>query len=236
MSLTCVRCGADLPPEADSTLTYCSHCGMPQVFLSESLSLKAAEANRVYTEQQADPDRQQNAPTRAADPTAIMWKAALRCIALVAGIMGVLTVMNLRFPSFMFFIALWVMASPVVAISVYNARYPLSRLSASFGARMGLLAGIASLLVLGVLKIAAMDLTRHAGRMNDFDALWPLMMQRATQQSGADPAMMAFFLKPEFRVGMMLSTLALLGCFLLVLTTMMGAFAGLMRARPRPSV
>ena len=62
------------------------------------------------------------------------------------------------------------------------------------------------------------------------------VQQRAAAQSTPVPAEMVAFLRtPEFRAGVMLAWFAMGSAFLLLLSTLGGAFAGLLRMRRRPA-
>jgi len=70
-------------------------------------------------------------------------------------------------------------------------------------------------------------------RMGPFDAAMAARTQDAIRNSATPvPAdMLGFLASPEFRAGMMLAGFAFLALALLILSTLGGAFAGLLRTR-----
>jgi hypothetical protein len=73
--------------------------------------------------------------------------------------------------------------------------------------------------------------------MGSFDAQMGARTQEAIRNSSTPvPAeMLGFLASPEFRAGMMLAGFAFVSACLLVLSTLGGAFAGLLRMRRGPA-
>jgi hypothetical protein len=99
------------------------------------------------------------------------------------------------------------------------------------GARIGVVVGVCLALELGI-ALAGAGLVARFGMhaMGSFDAQLTAQVQKAVQQSSTPvPAAMIDFLgSPEFRGGMVLAGFAFLSAGLVVLSTLGGAFAGLL--------
>ena len=234
MTSTCHVCGHDLPPEAASELVYCSHCGAPQLQLSEDLRVGTAEQSGEppHVDEPLTPAE----PRRhAARPEAIDWRAALHLAFISAGVTAAITLLALPLPSLGLLAGLWFVASPVAMIGFYGSRRPHSRITPKFGARFGLIVGLFNLLALVVLKVGQFDVLRHAGAMGPFDAVWGAAMANAVHQAaamGKDTSVLGELSRPEFRVGWVMASFAMFSGILLALTSAGGAFAALVRFRP----
>ena len=231
----CHVCGYDLPPEAASELVYCSHCGAPQLQLSEDLraapDASEAEAHTgVPSESSAADPRRQDVRTHAID-----WRVALQLALLSAAVLGAIVLLALPVPALGLLVGLWFIASPVAMIGFYISRRPQSRITAKFGARFGLVVGLLNLLALVALKVGQFDLLRHAGAMGPFDAMWGAAMANAVNQAsalGKDTSVLGELSRPAFRVGWVMASFAMFSVVLLALTSAGGAFAALVRMRP----
>lgn len=173
------------------------------------------------------------------DPGTLVWPGAMRCAALAGAITAGIMVLSLLIPPVFLLTIFWIAISPVVVIGLFQTRHPVAQITAGFGARLGLLTGLANGLVLAVTTTATFVIARfglHA--MADFDKQWDITLQQVQQrmgaQSGADvAALIKMYSVPEFRAGMMLASAAFVLVLLLVITTMGGAFAGFARSRAR---
>jgi len=221
-----------LPPHDEGTLIFCSHCGAPQVLLSEDL--------QTQVEMQAAAAADGANPTPAApDSRSLVWAGALHCVALAGAVAAGLACISMLLPSVGFLTSLWAVISPVVVIGLFQVRFPLFAITTGFGARLGLLTGLAIATVLSVIFTANALVQRFAAHgMGDFDKQWAAMLvqlqARMVAQYGNDilPLVQKFAL-PEFRAGFMLSFIACAVAVLLTITTVGGAFAGFVRSRPR---
>jgi hypothetical protein len=106
------------------------------------------------------------------------------------------------------------------------------------GARIGVVVGLCLALGLGVAMAGAGLVARfglHA--MGGFDAEMAARTAEAVKNSTTPvPAEIVRFLgTPEFRGGVMLAGFAMVSAFLLVLSTLGGAFAGMLRMRRKPA-
>ena len=133
----------------------------------------------------------------------------------------------------------WVVISPVVVIGIFQARYPLAAMTAGFGARLGLLTGLANGLVLSAGTTVSLVIARFGfNAMGAFDKQLDMVFSQAQERVAAQsPADVANFMKmyslPEFRAGIMLASAAFGILLLLTITTVGGAFAGFARSRAR---
>jgi hypothetical protein len=145
---------------------------------------------------------------------------------------------SLLVPQVVLLTIFWVVISPVVVIGIFQARYPLAPITSGFGARLGLLTGLANGLVLSVGTTITFFIARRLGGMGDFDKQWDLglkqVQERMGSQSAADvAALLKMYSLPEFRAGMMIASAAFCMVLLLAITIVGGAFAGFARSRAR---
>ncbi len=173
------------------------------------------------------------------DPSSLVWAGALRWVGLAAAIAAALACLSLLIPGVGFLSLLWAAISPVVVIGLFQSRSPQVPMSAGFGARIGLLTGLAVSAVFTVIFTAMALVERFAIKgMGEFDKQWVLMLDqlqtRMVAQSGPDalPLIRAFAL-PEFRAGFVLCFIAFGIAILLMITTAGGAFAGFARSRQK---
>jgi hypothetical protein len=231
----CHRCQAELPPHDEGTLIFCTHCGAPQVLLSEEL-LTQVEAQAKAAEDGAV------GPVMR-EPGSLMWAGAIRCAGLAGAVAAMLAALSTVAPPVSLLTLLWAIISPVVVIGLFQSRFPLVPITTGFGARLGLLTGMAVSLVLTVAKTIELLTLRfgtHGRGMAEFDST--LTSAFAQQQVAADAAQFGTQLfaraqnVQEFRAGIFLTSVAFLIAILLVVTTAGGAFAGFVRSRVRAQV
>jgi hypothetical protein len=173
------------------------------------------------------------------DPHSLVWAGALRCVALAGAVAAGLACLSMLFPPLMLMTFLWAIISPVVVIGLFQVRAPLTALSTSFGARVGLLTGLAVSAAFSVVFTVAALLQRlQTHNLDGFDKQWSMaldqMQARMAGQPSADVAAVTqMFALPEFRAGVVLSSIGFGIVILLAVTTAGGAFAGFVRSRPR---
>jgi hypothetical protein len=136
---------------------------------------------------------------------------------------------------------LWIMSASLITLGFYQRRRPAAWMDVRVGARIGVLVGVCLALEVGTAMAGAGLVARfglHA--MGGFDSQMAAQMQKAIQQSSTPVTaeMMGLLGSPEFRGGMILAGFAFLAAGLVVLSTLGGAFAGLlgqlrMRRGPR---
>jgi hypothetical protein len=230
----CHRCGGELASSDDIT-PFCPHCGAPQLYLQEY----------DRTPQNPDPSAPDpNDSTGTAPPPhpqQVDWKTAIRCAALVAGAAAILTLVAIRVPVLSPLRTLTILSASVLTLSLYQHRRPTARINAAIGARIGLVVGLSLILSLAI-TMAIVGLVSRYGlhSMGTFDADLTQQMrtqiEHASAANPASPELLHYFYTPEFRAGMMLTGVAMVGAVLMLLSTVGGALGGFVRTRRSPAV
>ena len=230
MQETCHRCGGDLPVGSGES-PFCPHCGAPQLFL-------AIENQSVETGGEPAPGPGgvvgEPSPPPPPLPRQVEWKTAIRCAALVASVGCLLALGSVRFSLLSTLSLMWFMSASLITLGIYQKRIPAAWMDVGVGARIGAVVGVCLALGLGIAMAGVGMVARFAmHRMGPFDAAMAARTQDAIRNSATPvPAdMLGFLASPEFRAGMMLAGFAFLALALLILSTLGGAFAGLLRTR-----
>jgi len=227
----CHRCQAELPPHDEGTLIFCTHCGAPQVLLSEELLAQVEAQAKAAEEGAVGPIMR--------EPASLVWAGAIRCVGLAAAVTAVLVGLSAIVPGVVLLTLLWVIISPVVVIGLFQSRFPLLPLTTGFGARLGLLTGLAVATVqtiINTIEALVLRFGTHGRGMVEFDDRWRnAFAQQVAVSSDPFSAQLVSLAQnvPEFRAGLTLVTIAFLVAILLVITTAGGAFAGFVRSRVR---
>jgi hypothetical protein len=214
---------------------FCWNCGLPQVLISEELRDQFAEQERA-----AEVSGASGAPAAspAPAPETVVWRGAILAAGVAGGIAAGLTLISLALPPVVLFSWLWAVGAPVVALGLYSARFRATRISPGFGARLGLLCGLAISLAMISVNTVHLLFSRyvfHGSAQLDaqFATFFTQVNAGMVARSGAEAA--APFLKllviPEFRVGILLSSMGASLAGYLLFSAAGGAFAGLLRAR-----
>lgn len=226
----CPRCHSVLHIEDEGSLVYCWNCGAPQVRLSEEL-LEQAERQLTGTEAAAA------AANPAPRPAAPVWRGAIRCAALAGAVAAGLTLLSFALPAVALLSWFWAVGAPIVVLGVYASRFRLTRITPGFGARLGVLSGLAIMLSSMTLNTAALLLARfvfHSSARLD-SGVATVFSQLRTNMQAQSGAAAAPFLKllsiPEFRAGLLLSSAALFLAMYLIYSALAGIFAGYLRSR-----
>jgi len=175
----------------------------------------------------------------ARDARSQVWRGAIRCAGLSGAITAAIMLLSWLVPPAVLLTIFWVVISPVVVIGIFQARYPLAAITAGFGARLGLLTGLANGLVLSVGTTVSLVIARYGlHAMGTFDKQLDMVFAQAqervaVQSPGDVAALMKIYSLPEFRAGIMLASAAFGIVLLLAITTVGGAFAGFARSRSR---
>jgi len=230
----CHRCNADLPAHDEGTLIFCSHCGAPQVLLSEELQLQMDATAAAAADGAA-------APVASHSSRTSVWAGAIHCALLAGAVAAGLAGIAILLPPVILITYLWAVISPVVVIGLFQARFPGAPLSTGFGARLGLLTGLMIATALSILNTGDLLVRRFVTHsMGDFDGQWIMLMKQMQDAMAAQPgnaavgmSMIRAFQIPEFRAGFLLAGMALASTILVVITTAGGAFAGFVRSRQR---
>jgi len=225
----CHRCGGALPEESGES-PFCPQCGAPQ--LSFALESQSAQSNGEATE--AELGAASTAAIPPPSPRQVEWKTAIRCAALVAAVGAALSVGAIRVDVLSPVSFLWIMSASLITLGFYQRRRPAAWMDVRVGARIGMVVGVCMALVLGVAMASAGLVGRfglHA--MGGFDAEMGARIQEAIRNSTTPipPEMLGFLASPEFRGGMMVTGFVFVSGLILVLSTVGGAFAGLLRTR-----
>ena len=223
-------------PAKSGESPFCPHCGAPQLTLS--LDYQSPETG-------GEAAAETSASTGALPPPRprqIDWKMAIRCAAAVAGVAAVLCVGAMRVTLLRPVGSLWVLCGSLITLGLYQRQRPKAWMDVGVGARIGVVVGLCLALGLAIAMAGAGLVARfglHA--MGSFDAEMAARTAEAVKNSNSTtttvpPEMERFLGTPEFRGGVMLAGFAMVSAFLLVLSTLGGAFAGMLRMRRKPAV
>ena len=223
MSLTCHRCGGDLP--GDDLRGFCPACGAPQ------LRFGAADSD----------DREATESTGAKPlprPQEIQWPLGMRCAAAVAGGSALLFAAAFAVPALGLPTLLLLSGGSFLTVGLYRRKSPAALMTPGVGARLGLSTGVLLTVALAVALAAMLLLARfHAHSMAAFDTQWTAQVQdlleRTQASSPVPPDAARQMMSPEFRAGSMLAGLAMLASFLIAISAGSGAFAGSIAVRQR---
>jgi len=241
MPVFCHKCGEELPSDRSES-PFCPHCGSPQLYLSlENQSVETGGEPPLDTS--GAPTTGTLPPPR---PRHVDWKMAIRCAAIVAAVGALLTLGAMRVAVLSPLSLVWIMSASMITLALYQNRRPTAWMDVRVGARIGIVVGMCLALCLGIAMASWGIVARFAlHSMGNFDqqmAEQMVQVQKAIQQKSVQQASpvpegtMGFIASPEFRAGIMLATFAMVSVFLLALSTLGGAFAGLLRMRRSPAV
>ena len=237
----CIRCQHLVLLEGGH-LVYCSHCGAPQIFLSEELQAEIADQAREYHERNlprvAGPETE--APStarrwslRGSQEDGQPWSRAVQFALLSAAITLGLGVLTLLFAPAVLLLLLWVVSAPMLTVTLYNARAAVDGSATSgFAARLGLLTGLLVAFSCAAVITVQLVFTRfvfHGAGLLDAQLAATFAQQRVLllQRMGAaaQPTIDMFAI-PEFRVGLLLSMFSSIAMFYLFLSTVAAGLAG----------
>ena len=229
----CHRCGGELPEKSGES-PFCPQCGAPQLSLALENQFVQTNGDAAV----AEPGAESTVAIPPPSPRQVEWKTAIRCAAMVAAVGAALSVGAIRVDVLSTVSFLWIMSASLITLGFYQRRRPAAWMDVRVGARIGIVVGVCLALELGI-ALAGAGLVGRFGMhaMGNFDAQMTAQVQKAVQQSSTPvPAAMIEFLgSPEFRGGMVLAGIAFLCVGLVVLSTLFGAFHGLLRMRRRPA-
>jgi hypothetical protein len=235
MQQVCLGCGGDLPAERAES-PFCPHCGTPQLFL-------AIENQSVETGGEPAVAADGTASTGALPPPLprqVEWKTAIRCAAAVAGIGSLLCLAAMRVDQLSPVSFVWIISASMITVGLYQRRLPTAWVDVRVGARIGVLVGLCLAIALGT-AMAGWGVISRFGlhTMGSFDAALTAQITDGMVRSQhmlstpPDPRMAALDQTPEFHAGFVLAWGAISAAMLLLISTIGGAFAGLLRARRR---
>jgi predicted RNA-binding Zn-ribbon protein involved in translation (DUF1610 family) len=227
----CHRCHNVLTLQDDGTLSYCPNCGAPQVTLSEELR-EQAELQRQEFEAGTDAHGQPVVKASSLD-LLMRWRPAIGIAAIVAAGLSVLAA---AMPAME--LLAWI--APALVLSIYSIRHRETLITASVGARVGVVCGIFSAFGMTLAMSARMLVQRLAfHHPSDVEANMSMLLaqskaQAIAQGGAAGAATFDHILStPELFAGFFLTAVITGAVFLLVLSTAGGAFAGFVRSKTR---
>lgn len=208
MEPLCHGCGNELRPGE----LYCPNCGRPQLRVDQN------EVQAIVAERSTQP------PAIGVD-----WRDAVRYALLLALPMGALcSVLAIG-------CVLWVVIGAMVAVALYLRKPRRLPLAANQGARIGMIAGLASTLLAALAEGLRLVITRYAlgkgaeidsdylKQINDAATQMPQLVSSSPQSVAAMNSIHAFYLSAEGHATVELGTIAMGGFFLLLLSAIGGA-------------
>jgi len=235
MDTSCHRCGGELPL-GGGTACFCPHCGAPQLYLREHL-LEDLPVAAETTGTLPPPDARR-----------VDWQPAIRAAIFVALVAPALCLLSSVLGVFSIVGFLWILSGPIIAIGLYHKQRPTAYMDAATGARIGIVVGLlmASVLSLTIALsgiVGRFALHEMSAYDSDMATKWPDQVNRLIAQAAQanpsnpiPPSLVPLMLSPEFRAAMGLFGFGVLCVMLLAVSTLGGAFAGLMRTRARIAV
>ena len=231
----CSRCHAVLHREEEGSLVFCWNCGAPQVQLSEELREQIDQ--QVSAQHTAANPSTEPVPQPIAPSNAIVWPGAIQCAGLAGAVAAALALLAFALPLVSLLSFFWFISAPIIVLGVYSSRFRLTRITTGFGARLGLLTGLAILIATATLNTIGLVLERfafHSTTEIDVQLANLFTQMHTTIAATSGPAaktaldMLAI---PEFRAGILLFSIALCLAFYLAFSAIAGAFAGYLRSR-----
>jgi hypothetical protein len=210
----------ELTFEDESTLSYCAHCGAPQIVLGQDLRERAQEQDAGEAGGAAV------AIAAGEDPSAVRWKPMVQLSGAV----------SMGFALFTMMLPPLSLLVPAITLALYAGRFRTTRITPGLGARVGLLCGLLLTAVMGVLGAGFAAILRfRTNEMGTFDAaLAQQIRARMAQQPSPDAAAMALFSVPEVRAGVALCCFSMMAVMVVAGLTLSGALAGMARSRATP--
>lgn len=246
----CIRCHLPVFLE-DGHLVYCSHCGAPQIFLSEDLQSEIEEGLRAYNERSAPAPASTETPEsgetarpqrwsplgRRGTPGQQPWPLAVQYALLSAGVALALGLASLLLPPVGLLTILWVVAAPILTVGLFHARSTNPPQESFFAARLGLLTGLLVAFCCALVFTLSLVLTRfvfHDAALLDSQLAASFAQQRAVVLARLGASVQPtvdMFAIPEYRVGLLLSVIGTSAVIYLFLSMLAGGVAGLLLRR-----
>jgi len=216
----CHRCGGTLVA-GDGSSSFCQHCGAPQLYLPD-------QGPVIETGDDGEPTGVLPPPR----PRKVEWKTAILCAGVVAAVAAVLSVIAAGIPALSVLSWLWTLSGAAIALGLYQRRKPQAWIDAGVGAQIGVVAGLALITAIAI-SMAVAGLVARFGlhSMGAFDAELRAQIEKAAAMNPQPAEAMRYVESPEFRAGIMLGGFAMVGGFVLVLSTVGGALSGMFRTR-----
>jgi hypothetical protein len=234
----CPRCHSVLHREDEGSLIFCWNCGAPQVQLSEDL--------REQIDQQISAQLSAiNAPAEAASAPAaasngVVWPGAIQSAGLAGAVAAALALLSFALAPVALLSFFWFISAPIIVLGFYSSRFRLTRITTGFGARLGLLTGIAVLIATTTLNTIDLVLERyvfHSSMEIDRQIAGAFTQMHTTisaSPGAGSKAILDMLAIPEFRAGILLTSISLGLAIYLAFSATAGAFAGYLRSRSAP--
>ena len=225
----CPRCHALLLEEQEGSLIFCFNCGAPQITVSEELITEAQKQRAMLDSGLSG--------VLDGHPDAVVWPAAVRYATLAGALAAALTLVSFALPPVILLAWFWAIGAPVVVLGVYNAKIRPASLRAGFGARLGLLCGLAIFFAMSAINACGLVFARfvfhNAAQIDSQLAAMFTQLRTTIQQQGgpAQAPVLAWLNIPEDRLGLLLLMSAFVLIIYLGLSALGGAFAALLRSR-----
>ena len=218
---------------------FCPHCGAPQLCLPEHLRIEPAAEPGTRTTGSLPPPRPDGFP-----PHRIDWHIAVKSAAGVAAVSAGLGVLRLRFTFLSLAYFVWTVGGAVIALGFYARWRPQARMDAGVGLRIGSVTGLLMVAFLGlaftltglVARFGTHGLTGFDSQITQEMALLEQQMKVSVAQQHRPPDVVQkmgefvdFLNTPEARTGVVLAGGGVQACFLLLVATGGGGFAGMLR-------
>lgn len=225
----CVRCGGELPARDNEGLLFCPHCGAAQLMLPEHLRVVTEDMPGASTTGMVPPPR----------PQVVDWRAVLQSAGLIGGVAAVLMALGMLVDVLQAVGTLWVVLSGLTAAWLYGRLRPTLPMNARVGVRVGVVAGLASVSLAGIVLMVGGLVDRFAlhrgAELDDWVTKGIAVGVAALNQPGMNQPLNAQLLgilqSPEGRAGYMLMNFALDALFLVGVAAVAGAVAGTMASR-----
>jgi hypothetical protein len=236
-SRLCSRCHTVLHREEEGTLIFCWNCGAPQVQLSEELR---DQIDRQIATQASGAPADDPSPSRPAN--AIVWPGAIQCAGIAGAVAAAFGLLSIAVPPVGLLSLFWVVGAPAFILIIYSGRYRQTHITASFGARLGVLSALA--IVLASLTLDTVDLLlrrfvfHSAGPVDlQLSEMFAQLRAGPAVQSGPAAGTALWMLSiPEFRAGIVLLSAGFVLVLYLAFAATAGAVSGYIRSKaPRPA-
>jgi hypothetical protein len=172
-----------------------------------------------------------------APSNAVVWRGAIQIAGLAGAVAAALAVLSFALPPVTLLSLFWFISAPIIGLGFYTSRFRMTRITTGFGARLGLLTGLAILLVTSTLNTIGLVLQRFVFHStNELDSQIDKSFAQAHTAFAAQPGafsstVLSTLAIPEFRAGIVLTSIFFGLSFYLVYSATAGAFAGYLRSR-----
>ncbi len=192
---------------------------------------------QISAQQAAANPLAESSPQAIAPSNAIVWRGAIQSAAMAAAIAAALALLSFALPPITLLSFLWFVCAPIVVMGIYSSRFRKTQITAGFGARLGLLTGLFMLIVTSTLNTIGLVLERFVFHSTaELDTQITKLFAQvqanfATQSQQSVKIMNDMLAIPEFRAGILLTSICFGLAIYLAYSATAGAFAGYLRSR-----